>query len=73
MGQKAAVEAGPSFGTESCSIIEAGLMFVEPFKYSFAMDRPTNWNVETVTLLKDLFDLLTKDKALLILLGVFGL
>jgi hypothetical protein len=37
------------------------------------MDTTTNWNVETVSLLKDLFDLPPKDKALLILLGVFGL
>ena len=51
----------------------SGLLFVEPFKKLFATDATTNWNEETVSLLKDLFDLLPRDKALLILLGVFGL
>ena len=51
----------------------SGLLFVEPFKKLFATDATTNWNEETVSLLKDLFDFRPKDKALLILLGVFGL
>jgi hypothetical protein len=65
-----------SLGTGSCSkagLPFSGLSFVEPFKNLFVMDATTNWNEETVSLLKDLFDLPPKDKALLILLGVFGL
>jgi hypothetical protein len=60
-----------SLGTGSCS--KAGLLLVEPFKNLVATDATTNWNEETVSLSKDLFDLPPKDKALLILLGVFGL
>ena len=48
-------------------------MLIEPFKNLVATDAATNWNEETVSLSMDLFDLPPKDKALLILLGVFGL